>query len=207
MTTRFHRSGLFCLVAFLSLLCFALPGTALADSTYAYTGQPYNPNPPTFCIGTYAAVCSSIGVSGTLTLASPLGDNLNNEFVTPLAFAFSGGTDAFLLTQATLYTVESFQFSTDANGNITAWGITLSTAPGGGCPGPNFVCLGTYSNHGDYSGYDYNYGTPNEVYGGGQNSVPGSWALIPAAEPSSLLLFSAGLLGLLGVVTLQKRAI
>jgi hypothetical protein len=57
-----------------------------ADTTYIYTGQPYNPNPPTFCLGTYIPICSSIGVSGSITLANPLGDNLNiaNRFFSVL---------------------------------------------------------------------------------------------------------------------------
>jgi hypothetical protein len=54
------------LVAVLALAPFAR-----ADSTYLYTGQPYNPNPPSGCGGTYTPVCSSIGVSGSITLVSP----------------------------------------------------------------------------------------------------------------------------------------
>src|SRR5208283_12294 len=80
----------------------------------------------------------------------------------------SGGTDAFTLTQATSLPIETFEFSTDANGNIDGWAIQLATdsGPDGGCTAQDFVCPGTYRNQngaGDYSAYDFNSGTPNEA--------------------------------------------
>ena len=193
---------LFVAALVLAFLAIGFAPAAVADSTYKYTGQPYDPNSPNFCNGTYIPVCSSIGVSATIVLANPLGDNLVNAPVSPVSFTFSGGTDAFTLTQATSLPIELLEFSTDSNGNIIGWGIQLATDSGAnsGCtPGPlNFVCLGTYSNSngaGDYSAYDYNHGTSNEVYGAGTNSVAGSWALVTTPEPSSLVLLGSGLLG------------
>lgn len=197
------RHTLFLGLLLMAILAFA--PFARADSTYLYTGQPYNPNPPSGCGGTYAPVCSSIGVSGSITLASPLGDNLNDALVTPVAFSLSGGTGAFLLTQSSSLPHEFFQFSTDADGNITYWGIELAnnSGPNSGClSGASFICLGTYNNpngQGDYSAYDYNWGTPEEVYGGGTNFVAGSWTLVATPEPSSIFLFCSGLLGVIGV--------
>jgi uncharacterized protein (TIGR01370 family) len=160
-----------------------------ATFTYTYTGQPYNPNPPTSCSGTYIPVCSQIGVSGSFTTATRLGDNLNNYTFTPETFSFSGGTNAFTLTQTSLLSIDSVKVSTDANGNIISWGIELSTSAAD-CT-VNSVCLGTYSNvngSGDYSAYNFNNGTPSQVYGGGSNSgTPGTWVeSISVAESSSV---------------------
>jgi hypothetical protein len=186
-----------------------------ADTTYTYTGQPYNPNPPTFCNGTYVPVCSSIGVSGSITLASPLGDNLVENFVTPTSFSFSGGTDAFLLTQASTLPLANFQFSTDASGNITAWAIELATdsGPNSGCGtstlpmGGSFACIGIENANGsigDYSAFDQNFELPNEVYGSGQNRVAGTWttAIATTPEPVSIVLLGTG-----GVIAIVRKRI
>jgi len=194
--------------ALVSIASIGLSPSAMADSTYTYTGQPYSTTSPNLCDGTYLPVCTSIGVSGTIVLASPLGDNLNDAFVTPVMFSFSGGTDAFDLTQSSSLAIETFQFSTDANGDIIGWAIQLATSSSNCTNGPlNWVCLGTYSNvngAGDYSAYDYNYGTGNEVYGGGNNSVAGSWALVATPEPSSILLLCSGLFAVL--ITRRRSA-
>jgi hypothetical protein len=120
---------LFVAALVLAFLAISAP-KAIADSTYEYTGQPYDPNPPNFCNGTYIPLCSSIGVSGTIVLANALGDNLVNAPVSPLSFTFSGGTDAFTLTQATSLPVELLEFSTDTNGKIIGWAIQLATDSG-----------------------------------------------------------------------------
>jgi hypothetical protein len=160
----------------------------VATFTYTYTGNPYNPNPPAPCGGTYIPICSQIGVSGSFTTATRLGNNVNYTS-TPETFSFSGGTNAFTLTQTSLLSIESFKVSTDANGNIISWGIELSTSAAD-CT-VNSVCLGTYSNvngSGDYSAYNFNNGTPSQVYGGGSNSgTPGTWVeSISVAESSSV---------------------
>jgi hypothetical protein len=183
---------------------------AHADSTYTYAGQPYSTTSPNFCNGTYLPVCTSIGVSGTITLANPLGDNLVNAPVTPLMFSFTGGTNAFDLTQASSLAIESFEFSTDASGNITEWALNLATL-GSNCSQPfNFVCLGTFSNvngAGDFSAYDFNHGTPSEVFGAGTNSVAGSWTVVPTPEPSTFSLMLTGLWSLVLTLVLRKRVV
>jgi hypothetical protein len=105
--------------------------------------------------------------------------------------------------------IDFFLFSTDASGQITAWAIELAdnSGPSSGCApvlatGGEDICLGTASSNGDYTGYDFNHGLPDEAYGAGQNHVAGNWTVVTIAimpEPASIvLLCTGGLVALLG---------
>ena len=69
-------------------------------------------------------------VTASITLANPLGDNLNLAPVTPLAFSLNDGVQTITNASASIE-VQAFDFSTDATGTITNWivnAITTSTA-------------------------------------------------------------------------------
>ena len=69
-------------------------------------------------------------VTVTITLANPLGDNLNLSPVTPLGFSLSDGVQT--LTQATPnLTTKIFEFSTSPSGQITLWNVQVATTGGG----------------------------------------------------------------------------
>src|SRR5262245_29888645 len=68
-------------------------------------------------------------VTATITLANPLGDNLPNTQVTPLAFSLSDGVQTITSLNATCAT---FAFSTNSVGLITHWGVQVTATIGGG---------------------------------------------------------------------------
>jgi hypothetical protein len=91
---------------------FASP--AQADSTYTYTGNPY-----TVCNGNYSP-CSNYEVTGSFTVSTPLGADLNNQAITPTSFSFTDGS--LTLTQSNT-TSSYFDMSTDGSGNISGWSL------------------------------------------------------------------------------------
>lgn len=68
-------------------------------------------------------------VIGTVTLSSPLPANASNLTVTPAAWDFSteqaGLSSSNAQTAAPYASAPTFAFSTDANGNITGWGLEV----------------------------------------------------------------------------------
>lgn len=152
---------------------------AQADATYVYSGKLMTGGCP--ILG-----CSATGnLDVTVTLVAPLGDDFSG-FVTPLSFSgvvvahdsLGNIGDAFGNIAAA-----TFEFSTDANGNIVGWdvtafgsdaGITTSTNSDGAFDVNNFFSAFSLSNSND----------------------PGTWTEIPTPEPSSLPLLGTGLLGI-----------
>jgi len=67
-------------------------------------------------------------VTASITLANPLGDNLNFVPVTPLAFSMSDGEQT--LTNETTLHATNFAFSTDSTGAISLWVISAGTPDG-----------------------------------------------------------------------------
>lgn len=99
-----------------------------ADTVYMYTGQDFTAltDPP----GSYTL---DDFVSGEITLASPLGDNLSfsssaDGNVIPVSFSFSDGVQTF--TNSSGLTSVDFNIETNASGQITEWFISLSDGPG-----------------------------------------------------------------------------
>jgi MYXO-CTERM domain-containing protein len=60
-------------------------------------------------------------VTATITLATPLGDNLNFATVTPLAFTLSDGVQT--ITDAQSIFASRFAYSTNGSGQVTAWDV------------------------------------------------------------------------------------
>ena len=165
------------------VLTTGLAASASADTVYSYTGNRFNE----FANGyTCPAVCN---VSGSFTLASPLADNLNLQTISPVDFSFSDGSNVWNPSS----TFSAFKISTDGSGDITGWelfyisfGAANPTLLSENCPGCTIADISLLlSPNGPFAA----------VYGD-----PGTWTATP--EPSTLLLFGTGLLGL---VSAQRR--
>lgn len=88
-----------------------------------------------------------------------------------------------------------FYYGTDSSGTINQWGISLTLLSNGlGLNSRNPVASG--------SAFDELTGAPNGLFLVGNNKGPGVWSSAASAtpEPSTLLLFGTGLLGVVGAV-------
>ncbi|HEY5331571.1 MAG TPA: PEP-CTERM sorting domain-containing protein [Acidobacteriaceae bacterium] len=172
---------------------FLLTLPMLANTTYTYTGNPFafRANPP---------YTTSDFVSGSLTLATPIGDN--GSFATSsntLTSVPPGDLISFSFMDG-LQTIENgnalegiIRVGTDASGNIASWAIQIALA-----------------NSADHEIFTYN--TEFDVTDGvidlgsetaGNFSNPGTWttnAASPVPEPSTLVLLGTGVLGIAGAV-------
>jgi hypothetical protein len=170
------------LIAAVSLLGFS---PASADAIYTYTGSDFGP--------TSGPYTTTDMVTGTIDLATALGDNLGLSSILPDSFSFSDGVQT--ITSSDSLSKESFNVATDANGYIVAWSIILETDVSDGISSnfnPGFVVPGdiAYLNGGSD--------------GAAVTLTPGSWTPLPAALP----LFATGLgaMGLLGWRRKRKNA-
>lgn len=185
------KTKLLGLVAFMSLLDFS---PASANTIYTYTGNDF-----TITTGAYT---TSDQVTGTIDLATALGDNFGPSFISPVSFSFSDGVQT--LTNLTAGLDANFLgFSTDASGNIVTW-IVLMNEPFSLLnyeiytekPNPTDA----FSSDGGY------YATTNEGYVLGN---PSMWtAMSQTPIPAALPLFASGLgaIGLLGWRRKRKAA-
>ena len=186
------------LVPFLGFfLMSAVP--AFADTTYTYTGNPFDSFSGNYSCG------SECAVSGSFTVANPLASNLPSTVL--------GGENSILATgfPVSASQVESFSFTdgnttfdqnnsyfpnsailigTDSNGMINDWTVFLQFGP--------------------YTNYLYTTNTPGRDISSNQvgyypyttlgtafnNDNPGTWSVTDTPEPSSLLMLSSGLIGL-----------
>jgi hypothetical protein len=178
-------------------------------TTYTYQGAPLfgsvDISPPAgadsftmppFAVGT---------LNGFIILSAPLGDNLNNVSVTPVFVDISTGGPLFR---------GDFTFSTNANGAIDGWSISLD----GSVPGPGgYELMATSVDRGGV-GKDsatlsafctafFTSGSPQSFGCGssGINTAPGVWTSpatqAPEIDPASA---ASGLTLLLGAVAVLR---
>src|SRR5258708_11264871 len=183
MSIKLIRVALVC-----SLLAICLSPSAFADSTYTYQG-------PNFTVFSGTDSCISgfgeCAITASITLSQPLSANFSGA-VTPIAFTVSDGTNVITSTQNP--SVFEIFFVTGSSGVITNWNVDVGT---------NSVELFT-----DTFGSQAEPGLCSEASDESGNSatgcastpvgVVGSWSGPTTAtpEPSSILLFSFGLMGI-----------
>ena len=191
MNHHASKSGLVRLSVFGLLFAFVLVPSASADTIYTYTGNAFDEYPS-----------GEWGIMFSMRVAQPLGPNLDSVSITPEYIRFSGYPSPlispFLRTSERCSfegTQCEFEFSTGPTGVITQWNVFYRDSQD--------LFLWTYSLTGytlvdDYHSFD--------LYCDRQNSNnPGSWSITTnVPEPSTLLVFSTGLLTLLGAAR-RKR--
>jgi len=157
-----------------------------ADITYTHTGNPFTDvtGPP---------YTTSDRVTGTVTLASPLGINLPfGTTVTPLAFSFSDGVQTITNLNANPGSI--FEFGTGPTGAITGWGIAVDT---GLVNPPDSITTSPAFDRGHLAGFS----TPT----GQVSDNPGVWTTVSDTGSTLALLFLS--LTALGVAARRlKRA-
>ena len=162
---------------------FALRAHA-ATYTYTYTGNDF-----TYAVG----YTTSMSVTGSFTLSSPLGDNMSLATISPASFTFSDGKQT--ITNSTGGII-FFEVATDASGDIDYWDIVvhhnMSEITTKNISG------GTIRDEGDYM-TNPNANNTNDA---------GTWQGPPVVsvtpEPASLALLGTGLFAAAAVV--RRRA-
>jgi hypothetical protein len=162
-------------IAFLSL---GLARTLRADTTYTYTGNAY-----TECQGLYAVGGSELTPAGSpcakqyaisAVLDFLAGTNLDNLPLTDITsdlatFSVTDGNGFFVanhFSEGNVYYAD-LEIATDANGNITAWGIEA-------CTNGDEICF-LSSNQSD-SSFDNPTGEFGDQYSGQVVDNPGIWS-------------------------------
>jgi PEP-CTERM motif-containing protein len=210
---NFRAKFLF-LIGLLGPLCLMLPDSLQADTTYSYQSSPY-----TTCFGTYTCSGTALSITFNTSLTGTSLDNLNQANITPTITSFTmtdgNGVDINMVNATPGV---SFVIDTNSSGQITQWSINaaidkrtgLTTgeligaescndasdgtlASSGAC---SFIPIQNGLNLGDFS--FFNFGTDGVSASGGRSLVPQAWsAPVPTPEPSSFLLLSGGLLGVI----------
>jgi MYXO-CTERM domain-containing protein len=167
----------------LGFACLGSP--AHADVILTYTGNDFTQFT--------APYTGTDKVTASITLANPLGDNLNLAPVTPLAFSLSDGVQT--LTNDTPSLDTSFEFSTNAMGVIDGWFVRLIDTSGG----PPNIFTATES------GAVMDFAAAISFTATGSNgNDPGTWTSTSVAVPAPPLSNLAGL-GVLGLAFLWRR--
>jgi hypothetical protein len=185
---------------------FAIPANA-GPVTYSYTGQPFNLWEGTFSCTLGVGEC---GMSGSFTVATALGDNLDLAEVTPTSYSFTDGVQTLTNLNSTMeYTTPptlAFLFSTNGSGQITSYEIALLYDTN-----EYEFFLYNFSGITYDAAYDETKSAPFTELGlatndTGEGPLPGVWtspSASPVPEPSALSLFGSGLLITLGAVRVK----
>lgn len=208
------------LVLLFGVLCFVLVCTARADQTYSYTGNPYTTcNGTDVCNGTTPALTITFTVNdeGEFLLDSGADYEDFAKFLT--SFSFTDGTGLSITDANIIPGGASFLLAANIGGSLLAWDIgvhstncfagsgswspfsnfpsDLPTTDDSGCftPGPPGGPFGNGDNMNDAGTWMIGTGTGTGSGGGTGTNVP---------EPSSILLFEIGLLGL-GIIRYRWR--
>jgi len=139
-----------------------------------------------------APYTNSDAVQIQLTLAGPLGFNLNDASETMTSFSFADGTQT--ITGGTANSAFA-QFSTDASGAITGWFVDAKG------PGSTEILSASLSFMADK-------GQINSSQYGSTEGAPGEWRLANVStvpEPATMLLLGLGVAGI-GFVRRRKSA-
>lgn len=175
--------------------------SAHADVVYDYTGATF--------LGAHDPFTTAESLTGTISFATPLAANLTvnsgstNSNVTPVAFSFTAGPET-LSSAAFNPNFTSFQFSTDATGQIIGWDIVI------GLGGEGQINIDNYSGNvgdqvavgGNFQG-DSNF-DPSEAFA--LNHVAGEFTMTAAVpEPTTWAMMIIGFCGV-GFMTYRRRA-
>jgi hypothetical protein len=199
-------------------LLITTTSVALADTTYTYAGNPFTDFSGGYSCPSQYVQTQACGVSGSFTVSQALAPNLFDVYITPTNWSFGDGNGSFNFWVIgginSLWTsTGAFLVSTDASGNITNWAISLEeTSP----DTLSSVCNNStgifdyvlFTNNGeDFTTQAFKGTPPTSCFQGAADNSgqPGTWTISTTGgggtstpEPSSLLLFSSGLLGIVG---------
>jgi hypothetical protein len=173
----------------LGIALLGLP-TAHADVILTYTGNHFTTASPPYTVNDK--------VTASITLAAPLGDNLNFPNVSPIAYSLTDGVQT--ITSLSSTAVGVFTFSTDATGTITQWSI--QAVPFFARPVQSLPRIVTEKVEGPFGFSDDEAGLHGFMAFNFAN--PGEWTSTSPAipEPATVTVLGAGLLGL---VFLRRR--
>jgi hypothetical protein len=187
--------GIGCATAAIALAFALAPvDSARADMvTYNYVGADF--------LGAHDPFTTNENLTGTITFAAPLAPNLTlsaafpNNNVTPISFSFTAGPETLTnLTYNPSPGFSSFQFSTDAAGNITGWDIVIGLGGGGQINLDNYSGnVGDQVAVGAFFQGDANY-DPSEAFA--LNRQAGEFTIAAAVpEPSTWAMMILGFCG------------
>ena len=217
------RPAFFCAAA---MLAFIAP--AQAAITYTYNGPLFDAFKVCLIIAINdTGVCTNVANSGTgfqnisaaITLNSPLGSNLSNASINPIAWSIRGSNDFSLssidpIDSNHFITNRVFSFSTDASGSINGWNIQLvylQNVPGGGQYQNSYVTTGANGVVSDFARFASTTGAATFSSVAPQANVskpfgsPALWtanSLTATPEPATL---ATVLFGIGAIVAIKRR--
>ena len=195
------RSMVFTAAIVCFLLAAAFPGTASADQTYTYTGNPFTNDQGT---DTCPPECS---LSGSFAVSSALGVGLSYVELSPTSYSFTDGNTVWNQSDST---IDGFLMSTNGTGQITNWEIELVLNSGlqpwffSANNGPNINCVGCFGTVDQTESSDSNSFT-GIAYNGNDEGTWTVGAVGRVPEPSSILMLGAGILGLLSTTRRRRQ--